>query len=127
MGACLIEKHVIDSPEPETADSAFSLTPDLLEKLVTDCHAAWVARGQVNDGPTPSEIPSLAFRRSLYVVDNIEEGDTLTRSNVRSIRPGHGLAPKYLDEVLGRPATRAIQKGEPLDWSMVTEDIPDES
>ncbi len=121
IGAYLIEKHVIDSSEPETADSAFSLTPDLLKKLVDDCRSAWVVRGQVNDGPTPSEQSSLAFRRSLYVVENIKKGELFTPTNIKSIRPGHGLTPKRLSEVLGRTALRTLEKGEPLDWSMVAE------
>ena len=119
LGACLIEKHVIDAPEPPTADSAFSLTPDLLAKLVEDCRAAWIARGNVRNGPTPSEIPNLAFRRSLYAVENIEKNETFTPSNVRSIRPGHGLAPKHLEAVLGQAAARNVEKGEPIDWEMV--------
>ncbi len=119
LGACVIEKHMIDAPEPETADSAFSLTPDLLTKLVEDCHSAWESRGSIKDGPSPTERPSLVFRRSLYAVDNIAEGETFTMSNIRSIRPGNGLPPKHLPSILDRTAARAIERGEPLDWSMI--------
>ena len=127
LGACLIEKHVIDSPDPETADSAFSLTPDLLAQLVKECHNAWIARGKIKDGPTPSEQTSLAFRRSLYAVEDIDQGEEFTPSNVKSIRPGHGLAPKYLPDILGCTAVRAIDKGEPLEWSMVNQPQPSNS
>jgi pseudaminic acid synthase len=125
LGACLIEKHVIDKSQPPTADSTFSLTPDLLVKLVEDCRAAWTVRGSVRNGPTPSEQASLAFRRSLYVVENIKRGEIFTSVNVRSIRPGHGLPPKHLESVIGQTATRTIEKGEPLDWNMVSgSDVP---
>lgn len=119
LGACVIEKHVIDSPEPPTADSAFSLTPDLLSELVEDCHAAWVARGQVQDGPTETEKGSLHFRRSLYVVADMEAGEQFTPLNVRSIRPGHGLPPKHLNDILGKTASHSLKKGKALNWSMI--------
>jgi pseudaminic acid synthase len=119
LGACVIEKHVIDSPKPETADSAFSLPPDKLKTLVADCHTAWHARGQIRHGPTPSELDSLAFRRSLYVTEDMNAGDAFTGQTVRSIRPGHGLAPKHLANILGCRSTRTIAKGEALEWSMI--------
>lgn len=119
LGACAIEKHVIDTPTPPTADSEFSLTPDRLRDLVQDCEAAWKARGGVKDGPTASEQASLAFRRSLYVVKAMQEGEPFTSESVKSIRPGGGLMPKHLPEILGKTATRPLERGEPLDWSMV--------
>jgi len=119
LGACMIEKHVIDSMVPATADSAFSLTPDLLENLVQDCHAAWTARGYIQDGPTETEKASLIFRRSLYVVNDITAGELFTSYNIRSIRPGYGLPPKYLSNILGKPAKRALRKGDALQWEMV--------
>ena len=119
LGACVIEKHVIDSPDPPTADSAFSLTPNLLSKLVEDCHAAWVARGQIQDGPTEKEKGSLPFRRSLYIVADMEAGEQFTPLNVRSIRPGYGLPPKHLDEIVGKTASHSLKRGEALNWSMI--------
>ncbi len=119
LGASVIEKHVIDAREPPTADSAFSLTGPELKALVEACRTAWASRGSVRDGPTEQERSSLAFRRSLYVTTDVAEGATLTRDNVRSIRPGLGLPPKSLPAVIGRRASRALHAGEPLDWSMV--------
>ncbi|MFL2771686.1 MAG: pseudaminic acid synthase [Rhodospirillaceae bacterium] len=119
IGACMIEKHVIDSPFPKTADSAFSLTPDLLKNLVQDCYAAWTSRGCMHDGPTETEKASLIFRRSLYIVKNITAGERFTSENIRSIRPGYGLPPKYMSNILGKPATRALEIGEALQWEMV--------
>lgn len=120
LGACVIEKHVIDSVTPTTPDSDFSLTPDQLKALVTDCHSAWRARGVVREGPTALEASSLAFRRSLYVVSDIPAGSLFTRENVKSIRPGHGLAPKHLKTVLSANAARDLKRGEALDWKMIT-------
>lgn len=119
LGACVIEKHVIDNSEPKTPDSAFSLQPDAIRTLVEDCRAAWKARGHIRQGVTASEKDSLAFRRSLYVVKNMKSGEPFTRETVRSIRPGHGLAPKHMSGVLGKRSTRDIARGEPLDWAMI--------
>lgn len=121
LGACLIEKHVIDTREPPTADSAFSLLGPDLAALVAGCREAWLARGTVRDGPSASEQDSLVYRRSLYVTAAVAAGDVFTRENVRSIRPGLGLKPKYLADVLGKRASRAIDPGEPLTWDMILE------
>lgn len=121
LGACLIEKHVIDSRIPKTADSAFSITPSALNTLVKECRTAWQMRGTVRHGPTESETPNLAFRRSLYAVSEIAQGAKFTSTTVKSIRPGHGLPPKHLPNILGCHSTRAIKKGEPLDWSMIAD------
>lgn len=119
LGACIVEKHVIDAREPATADSTFSCLPEQLGELVTACHAAWQARGEISYGPQQREKQSLAFRRSLYACVNIAAGETLTTQNVRSIRPGFGLLPKHLPEIVGRRAARDIQRGEAISWKMV--------
>lgn len=119
LGACLIEKHFIDDRTQKTADSDFSITPTELEALIMDCQEAYRMRGSVRIGPTASESASLAFRRSLYVVRDISAGEKFTRSNIRSIRPSYGLAPKHLPQVLNSYATRSLQKGEALKWDMV--------
>jgi len=124
LGACVIEKHVIDSREPATADSAFSLTADDISALVKDCRDAWAARGKVRNGPTDQERDSIGFRRSLYVTADAAKGEQITRENVRSIRPGLGLAPKHLPAVLGRRASRDLKAGEALDWPMLDPDTP---
>lgn len=120
LGASVIEKHFIDASEPQTADSHFSITPNDLKDLVSQCRAAWQMRGKVRSGPQNSEQASLAFRRSLYVVEDVAEGEQFTARNVRSIRPAHGLAPKHLSEILGSYANKSIQKGEPMHWSLVS-------
>jgi pseudaminic acid synthase len=114
LGANMIEKHVIDSPEPPTPDSTFSIIPDQLAQLVSMCRDAAVARGEVSYGPTQKEKDSLSFRRSLYVCKNIAPGEALTTSNVRCVRPGFGLHPRHFPEVIGRVARHAIAAGEPL-------------
>lgn len=116
IGACIVEKHVIDAREPATADSTFSCLPDQLEALIRACREAFLARGSVKYGPSKREEPSIVFRRSLYAVADIGAGETLTRENVRSIRPGNGLPPRCLPQIVGKPARRAIARGEPILW-----------
>ncbi len=119
IGACIVEKHVIDAREPATADSTFSSLPDQLEALIKGCHQAYAARGAVKYGPSKREERSVVFRRSLYAVRDIRPGELLTRANIRSIRPGNGLAPRCLPELLGKPALRSISRGEPIQWDTV--------
>lgn len=119
LGACFIEKHVTLSRAEGGVDSHFSLEPHELERLVKECREAWEALGVVRDEEAPSEAASRDHRRSLYVVADIAKGDLLTTANVRSIRPGHGLPPKHLPDVLNRRASRDLARGSPLDWSML--------
>lgn len=119
LGACFIEKHVTLSRAEGGVDSHFSLEPHELERLVKECREAWEALGVVRDDEAPSEAASRDHRRSLYVVADIAKGDLLTNANVRSIRPGHGLPPKHLPDVLNRRASRDLTRGSPLDWSML--------
>lgn len=114
LGACMIEKHFIDTSDRPTADSSFSATPDVMRTLVEGCKAAWLARGSVNYGSTESEQANTALRRSLYAACDIEEGQTLTREMTASYRPAAGLPPYQVDSVLGKKAVRAISKDEPL-------------
>jgi len=119
LGACMIEKHVTLSRADGGVDSAFSLEPGELAQLVRESAVAWHALGKVQYGPTQDELPSLQYRRSLYVVEDVERGAILDRRNVRAIRPGLGLPPKHLDAVLGRPASKQIARGTPLSWDLV--------
>ena len=119
MGACIVEKHVIDSRTPPTADSAFSALPEELADLVTGCRTAFLARGRVDYGLSEREKQSTVFRRSLYAVRDIDSGEAFTDSNVRSIRPGYGLLPKEKPNLKGRRANRRIMRGEPLSWELV--------
>ncbi len=119
LGACVIEKHFTLARADGGPDAAFSLEPDELARLVADCRAAWEALGGVHYEEVEAEKASREHRRSLYVVSDVAAGEVLTETNVRSIRPGHGMAPKHLPEVLGRRATRDLKRGEPLAWGMV--------
>lgn len=119
LGAAVIEKHFTLARADGGPDSAFSLEPDELKRLVEDCRAGWEAIGRPHYHVKGAERGSVVYRRSLYVTADIAEGDAFTAENVRSVRPGHGLPPAALDAVLGRKARRAIARGEPLAWDMV--------
>lgn len=121
LGACVVEKHFTLARADGGPDAAFSLEPDEFGALTRDCRAAWQALGRVHYDVLGSERGSLLFRRSLYVSKDVAAGETLTRANVRSIRPGNGLPPGCLPDVLGRKAKRNIVRGEPLAWEMVEE------
>ena len=119
LGACLLEKHVtLDRTDP-TPDAEFSLEPHEFKAMVDAVREAEASLGTVRYGPSDREKASLAFRRSLFVVTDVEKGEPFTQDNVRSIRPGHGLAPRHLDEVLGRRAAARIERGTPLSWDLV--------
>jgi pseudaminic acid synthase len=119
LGACIIEKHFTLSRAAGGPDSAFSLEPQEFKSMVEGVRSAERMLGRVDYGVSPAEQQSRVFRRSLFVVDDIRAGETLTAQNIRSIRPGHGLHPRYLADVLGRTATRDISRGTPLAWDMV--------
>jgi N-acetylneuraminate synthase len=119
LGACVIEKHFTLARADGGVDSAFSLEPDELARLVADCRDAWSALGSVHYEEVEAEAAGRDHRRSLYVVADVTKGETLTPENVRSIRPGHGMAPKHLYEVLGKPAARDLKRGEPLAWELI--------
>lgn len=121
LGACIVEKHFIDTREPETADSTFSALPDELAAMIMGCGEAFRARGKHHYGPAPHEKQSLAFRRSLYAVSDISAGEELTRENVRSIRPGHGLPVKSFVEIIGRRSRSDIPRGTPISWDIIEE------
>jgi pseudaminic acid synthase len=119
LGCAVIEKHFTLARSDGGPDAAFSLEPAEFTALVDDTHNAWKAVGRVNYALEGSERTNIVFRRSLYAVADIKAGDPLSRDNVRSIRPGYGLAPKYLPEILGRRAKCNIAFGEPLSWDHV--------
>jgi pseudaminic acid synthase len=120
FGATVVEKHFTLKRADGGVDAAFSLEPNELEQLVVETERAWQARGEVHYGPTQSEQKSLQFRRSLYVVADLRAGEVLTHDNVRAIRPGLGLPPKHLDEVLGRRVKVGVKRGTPLTWELIS-------
>jgi N-acetylneuraminate synthase len=119
LGASVIEKHFTLARADGGPDAAFSLEPAEFRALVSDCKDAWRALGRAHYDLLGSERGNLAFRRSLYVTADVRAGEPLSRANVRSVRPGLGLAPACLETVLGRPAARDLKRGEPLAWEMV--------
>jgi pseudaminic acid synthase len=120
LGATVIEKHVTLSRTEGGVDAAFSLEPQELKQLVCEVRMAWQALGTVVLGPSPQECASLQFRRTLYVTEDVQVGEVFTPQNVRAIRPGLGLPPKYLDMVLGQTATCDVRRGTALSWELVT-------
>ncbi len=119
LGASLVEKHFILDRAGGGVDAAFSMEPREMAQLVTEADRAWQALGAVRYGPLASEAPSLRHRRSLYVVRDLEAGDVLTADNLRRIRPGDGLAPRFYEAVLGQRVRRAVRRGTPLRWDLL--------
>ena len=118
LGATVIEKHFTLRREDGGVDSTFSLEPDELRFLVNETKKAWQALGSVNYGLTNGEEKTITFRRSLYIVEDISAGEKLTKENLRAIRPGYGLPPKYYDMLIGKRARTDIKKGTPVDWDI---------
>lgn len=122
LGACFIEKHFTLSRADGGVDSHFSLEPGEFRTLVTDVRRAEAMLGQASFGPGVAEEGSAVFRRSLYVVKDVAAGERFSADNVRSIRPGYGLAPRHLPDVIGRKAVRSIEQGTALAWDLVDRD-----
>lgn len=114
LGACIIEKHFCLDKGQQTADSAFSLSPSEFSQLVRDIRLAEAARGVISYGCTEAEKQSMIFKRSLFAVEDIDEGEVFSEKNIKSIRPGYGLPPKYYDRIIGKRSSRFIHRGEPL-------------
>lgn len=119
LGACLVEKHFTLSRGDGGPDSAFSLEPAEFAEMVAAIRVVALAVGEVRYAVTAHEATNAPLRRSLFVVADVKAGDVFTERNVRSIRPGHGLPPKFLSAVLGRAAARDIRRGTPLGWDLV--------
>lgn len=119
LGACIIEKHFTLDRGRGGPDDSFSIEPEALADLCRDAHTVWCASGAASYGHADSEKANLAFRRSLYVVEDIEAGGVFNETNVRSIRPGYGLPPKSLPDVLGRRASQRLLRGTALRWEFV--------
>lgn len=119
LGASVIEKHFTLRRADGGVDSAFSLEPEELAALVVETERAWQALGRVAYGPTEKEQKSLQFRRSLYIVQDMQAGETLTPENLRAIRPGLGLPPKHYEMLLGKRVARAVKRGTPVCWDLL--------
>jgi pseudaminic acid synthase len=119
-GATVIEKHFTLSRADGGVDSTFSLEPAELRQLVTETERAWQSLGCVRYGPTEAETKSLVFRRSLYIAEDMRAGEVLTRKNLRIVRPGRGLHPRYYEQLLGRSVRRDVQKGTAVAWELIS-------
>lgn len=119
LGATVIEKHFTLSRVDGGVDAAFSLEPAEMAQLVRECKTAYEALGNVSYERQPQEEKSLIFRRSLYIVEDMKAGDIITEKNMRSIRPGLGLAPKYYEVVLGKQVKYDIPRGTALSWELL--------
>jgi pseudaminic acid synthase len=118
-GATVIEKHLTLDRAAGGVDSTFSLEPDEFAALVVETGRAWQSLGKVAYGPTEAEKPSLIFRRSIYVAKDLKAGDVLTPENLRCVRPGLGLAPKFYEMLIGRRVSRDVKMGSPIQWDLV--------
>ena len=115
-GATIIEKHFTLDRKEGGVDAAFSIEPKEMQTLVNETQNAWKSIGKISYGATEAEKPSLKFRRSLYVAQDIKINERLTKENLRIVRPGNGLAPKYYDQVVGKKVNRALKKGTAIKW-----------
>lgn len=119
LGAKIIEKHFCLSRADENPDSSFSMESQEFKQMVIDIRATEKAIGNVNYGISKAEEGSLIFRRSIFIVQDINAGEVFTEENIRVIRPGHGLAPKFYEDILGKRAMTGAERGTPLSWDMV--------
>lgn len=119
LGATVIEKHFTLDRDDGGVDAAFSMEPVEMKALVEETERAWLAMGKVTYGPTEKEKVSLKFRRSIYVAKDIKEGEVLNKENIRIVRPGYGLKPKYYDHILGKKVKCSIHKGEPFKFDFI--------
>lgn len=120
LGARVIEKHFTLNRAEGGVDSAFSLEPDELRSLVIESKRAFEALGKISYDFTEAERKSLQFKRSIYVTKNMKSGDLFSQENTRIIRPGGGLHPRFLADVIGKSATEDIDAGTPLTWELIT-------
>lgn len=119
LGATVVEKHFTLRRADGGVDSAFSLEPEELTQLVVETGRARLAMGSVHYGLTASEEKSKVFRRSLYITEDLKAGDVLTPANLRAIRPGLGLPPKYYERLIGKRVTRDVVRGTPASWELL--------
>ena len=121
MGASIIEKHFCISRDIENPDSSFSMEKDEFKKMVDDIRDVEKAKGYIRYGVTDEERDSIIFRKSIFVVKDIKKGEEITKDNVRVIRPGYGLQPKYYNNILGKKALEDIERGTPFSFDLVGE------
>ncbi|MDD2620323.1 MAG: pseudaminic acid synthase [Syntrophomonadaceae bacterium] len=119
LGACFIEKHFTLSRADGGVDAAFSMEPEEMKQLVIETERAWQAVGRISYGAGEKESHSLKFRRSLYIAKDMSAGEALTPENLRIVRPGYGLEPKYYNVLLGKKIKQDLMKGTPMSWELI--------
>jgi len=119
IGACLIEKHFIFSRELTGPDSTFSIEPQELKELVVSCKDAWLSLGKADYSLKNAEKENIKFRRSIYFIKDLRKGDKISPADIKKIRPGYGLPPKYIDKVLGLRLKEDVKRGTPLSWEIL--------
>ena len=119
LGATVIEKHFTLSSTDGGVDSAFSMEPDEMKILVEESFKSWRALGKVHYGATEKEKSSTRFRRSIFVVEDVKEGEEFTDKNLRIIRPGGGLPPKHYSALLKKKASCDVKRGTPMSWNLI--------
>jgi N-acetylneuraminate synthase len=119
LGGTVIEKHFTLRRADGGVDSTFSLEPEELTALVVESERAWQSLGEVRYGPTEAEKKSLVFRRSIYIAKPVKAGDVLTSDNLRCVRPGLGLPPRYYEQLLGRKVSHDAPAGTPMSWDLL--------
>jgi N-acetylneuraminate synthase len=120
LGAVMVEKHFTLARADGGVDSTFSLEPEEMRQLVIETERAWQSLGRISYGASEAEKKSMVFRRSLYVVKDMQAGEAFSAENVRAIRPGFGLPPKYLETVIGKHARTALKRGTALSWDIIS-------
>jgi pseudaminic acid synthase len=119
MGASMIEKHFIINRSIGGPDASFSMTPDEFSDMVEKIRRVEKIIGKVNYDLNDTKLKSRVFARSLFIVKDVKAGQIITNENVKSIRPGYGMSPKYIDEVLGKKFSRDSERGTPLSWDLI--------
>ncbi|MBN1211036.1 MAG: pseudaminic acid synthase [candidate division Zixibacteria bacterium] len=119
LGATLVEKHFTLNRAEGGVDADFSMEPGEMKILVEETQRAWQAKGRISYGPSRKESESLKYRRSLYVTRDMKAGEVFSGENLRAIRPGRGLPPKYYDIFMGKKVTRDVKRGTPLNWDLL--------
>ena len=127
LGACAIEKHFTISRDDKGPDSEFSIEPNELRELVKETKDAWTALGRESFSRPKSESGSKVFRRSIYFTSDIKVGEKIKATDIRRIRPGFGLPPKYFDSIVGKSVTRDVVRGEATSWDLINSDVSKKS
>jgi len=117
LGASIIEKHFTLDRSEKGPDSDFSIEPNELSSLCVSAREVWLALGEAGYEKKDSEKENVKYRRSIYIVEDMKSGDIITKKNVRRIRPGFGIKPKYFNSIIGKSVNRSLKKGQPLKWS----------